>query len=89
MGSVSAMRSIQRVMDKHSADLIERSEAWLPNDLPEGVEVKAFVRMSDGCYDIEVTWKVTLADGQSFELDGPKWDIDQLAGMYPDCDIGY
>lgn len=81
MGSIAAMNSINRVMEKHGDEICRK---WLDsvresNPLVEDVEIEG------GLYKIHVMW--VLQDGS--RLPGPDIDIDTLAEEYPDCEVGY
>lgn len=79
MGSVSAMRSIDRVLDKHSGDIEQDLLREADSALVEGVH------LINEVYSIEVVW--WLSDGT--RLRGPSLSIDQLANDYPDCEVAY
>lgn len=85
MGSVSAMKSIDRVMKAHGNEI--RSEL-LEDYVNAGVEGDSLVRdiiLVNDVYEIGVT--VVLANEQKLQLRGIS--IDELADRFPDCDVGY
>lgn len=82
MGSLSAMNSINRVLEKHGAEIEAEYLEQVPPAFRDSIES---VALENNLYSIQVSWK--LADGTS--LPGPEIDIDTLAGLYPDCDVGY
>lgn len=81
MGSASALSSMQRVLEAHGDELIqelkEQYNSKLVKDFSLGVD--------ESCYGLTPT--VTLIDGTVFVLE--KYDIDDLADRFPDCEIGY
>lgn len=79
MGSISAMSSINRVLDRHHQDITNRMMAETKSRLVTGV------LLENDVYEIATTW--CLNDGT--QLRGPSLDIDQLASDYPDCEVGY
>ena len=82
MGSISAMNSMSRVLEKHG-DEIERE--WL-NSAPKNVREKLTgVGLTNEVYSIAVWWR--FGDGEM--LPGPRIGIDELAEQYHDCKIGY
>ena len=78
MGSMSAMSSIERVLERHGdslrAELLKQAKSGLVKDVVLGNNV----------YEIDVVY--VLADGT--ELEGRPIDIDELAGWFPD-EVGY
>ena len=82
MGSISAMNSIDRVLEKHG-DELQRDYA---EDVPECLQpLFDRVDFENKLYSIDVTWR--FKDGST--LAGPSIDIDTLAEDYPDCEVGY
>ena len=82
MGGISAMESIDRVIEKHGDEIREAFLSGLPK---EAKEIITGMTLSNEVYHIETAW-VTRNGGT---LPGPSLDIDMLAGQYDDCDIGY
>jgi hypothetical protein len=82
MGSVSAMSSINRVLEKHSDEIRQEFMEQVPEGLKPFVDR---VDLENNLYGINVTW-VFKAGGT---LPGPAIDIDTLADDYPDCEVGY
>lgn len=82
MGSISAMSSIERVLEQHG-DEIRRE--WT-QEVPAAL-IPPFRRvvLSNDIYGIQVEWE--FEDG--ITLPGPRIDIDSLADRFPDCDVGY
>jgi hypothetical protein len=83
MGSVSAMDSIARVIERHGNELI--TEVW--TDLPP--EIKAIegvkVVLGNNIYEIEVYLEFPSSSVMNLQ----SYDIDTLDERYPDCEIGY
>lgn len=82
MGSISAMESINRVLEKHGEEIRNRYEEHIPASLKD---VFKGVELENNLYSISVTW--VFKDGTT--LEGPALDIDFLAAQYPDCEVGY
>jgi len=82
MGSVAAMNSIDRVLDKHSDELRQQYEEHVPAQLRDIFER---VGLENICYGIRVHW---IFKGDA-TLEGPEISIDTLADWYSDCEIGY
>lgn len=79
MGSISAMNSINRVLELHGnkikARLLEGIKSSLVKD----------ILLFNNVYEIQVVY--VLADDT--EIVGYPLDIDRLAEEYPDCEVGY
>ena len=72
---------MERVMDKHSEELIAELREQYPSKL-----IKEYgLDISDDCYGL--TPYVILIDGTRFDL--LTYEIDNLAERFPDCDVGY
>lgn len=85
MGSISAMNSLNRVIEKHGDELAREVLAGLPRSLVEAFRLTtAQVSLENNLYTIEVA--VQLPD-ESLSL--KPYDIDELGERYPDCDVGY
>ena len=82
MGSISAMSSIDRVLEKHGEEIRKRYEEEVPAGLKD---VFDRVELGNNMYNIGVTW--VFKNGST--LEGPAIDIDNLADEYPDCEVGY
>lgn len=82
MGSISAMNSIDRVLEKHGEEIRQEYEEQVPEVLKP---VFARIDLENNMYSIVVTW--VFKDGSI--LPGPALDIDNLGEEYPDCDVGY
>ena len=82
MGSVSAMNSLNRVLESLGDELIVEIYENLPMTMKDllGVEVS----LEGNIYEIKVF--LELPDG-TIEL--RPYDIDELAERFPDCEIGY
>ena len=82
MGDLSAMSSIERVLERHGDEI---REEWA-QEVPEALaEVFSHVILSNNIHKIQVEWK--FKGGGT--LPGPSIDIDLLADQYPDCEVGY
>ena len=82
MGSLSAMSSIERVLERHGDEI---REEWA-QEVPEALaEVFSQVILSNNIHEIQVEWE--FRGGGT--LPGPSIDIDILADQYPDCEVGY
>ncbi len=79
MGSTSAMESINRVIEKHSAELKQELHERYPSKL-----IRDF-SLENNLYSISVQAKLT--DGTVLDLE--PFDIDTLAERFPDCEVGY
>ena len=79
MGSASAMESINRVLERHGAELVEELRERYPSKL-----IRRF-SLDNNIYSISV--EAELTDGTSIVLE--PYDIDDLAERFPDCDVGY
>ena len=82
MGDLSAMSSIERVLERHEDEIMEDWASLVPKSLA-GVFRK--VILSNGTRCIQVEWE--FRGGET--LPGPCIDIDILADQYPDCDVRY
>ena len=82
MGSISAMNSIDRVLEKHGEEIRKGREEQVPGILKD---VFTRVDLENKLYSIGVTW--VFKDGST--LEGPEIDIDTLGEEYPDCEVGY
>ena len=82
MGDLSAMSSIERVLERHGDEI---REEWA-QEVPEALaEVFSQVILSNNIHEIQVEWE--FRGGGT--LPGPCIDIDILADQYPDCEVGY
>ena len=82
MGDLSAMSSIQRVLERHGDEI---REEWA-QEVPEALtEVFSQVILSNNINEIQVEWE--FRGGGT--LLGPCMDIDILAERFPDCEVGY
>ena len=79
MGSASAMESINRVLERHGAELVEELHERYPSKL-----IRRF-SLDNNIYSISV--EAELTDDTSIVLE--PYDIDDLAERFPDCDVGY
>ena len=79
MGSASAMESINRVLERHGAELVEELRERYPSKL-----IRRF-SLDNNIYSISV--EAELTDDTSIVLE--PYDIDDLAERFPDCDVGY
>lgn len=82
MGDVSAMSSINRVIEAHGDAIREDYAEMVPASIREqfiGVE------LLNNVHAIDVVW--CFAGGEC--LTGPSLDIDFLADEYPDCNVEY
>lgn len=79
MGSVSAMNSIDRVLEKHGDDILADLRLSNPSAL-----IESFA-LSNNVHSVSVTAKLT--DGAELSLE--PLGIDQLTEDYPDCEVGY
>ena len=86
MGSVSAMSSINRVIEAHGDELVAEVRAALP------AAVRALepqIVLENNTYSIGVAAVFTNADGAAEYLSLDPYDIDDLAERFPDCGVGY
>lgn len=81
MGSLSAMSSLNRVLENHGDEI--------RNELMETVppSVRGHLReivLTNQIHHIASSW--LFEDGG---LEGPSFQIDELAERFPDCEVGY
>ena len=82
MGDLSAMSSIERVLERHGDEI---REEWA-QDVPEALTgLFSQVILSNNIHEIQVEWEFR---GGGI-LPGPCMDIDILAERFPDCEVGY
>ena len=79
MGSISAMDSINRVLEKHGEELASELRERYPSKL-----IRDFA-LENNIYSISV--QAELTDGTVLDLE--PYDIDKLAERFPDCEVGY
>ncbi len=85
MGSVSAMKSIDRVLVAHGKEILtELLETYISSEGDSSSPVRDIILVND-VYEIGIT--AVLANGQDLQLRGIS--IDELADRFPDCDVGY
>ena len=82
MGGISAMSSIDRVIELHRDELVQRMLEQVPGTLRPLIHS---VEFENNVYSINTHW--VFQDGA--HLPGPAWDIDFLADEFPDCEVGY
>ena len=82
MGDLSAMSSIERVLERHGDEIREEWALEVPKSLA-GVFKK--VILSNEVSRIQVEWELRAGG----TLPGPSVDINTLAERYPDCDVDY
>ena len=82
MGGISAMNSINRVLEAHAEEIRQEYLAQVPASHRDTV---TDVLLSNNTYRIEVEWQ--LAGGHTSP--GPSIDIDTLQESYPDCNVAY
>ena len=82
MGSIAAMRSLDEVLEKHGDEIRNEYKVQVPQAIMPLFER---VDLENELYGIRVTW--VFKDGGT--LEGPTIDIDVLADVYSDCDVGY
>ena len=84
---ISAMNSIQRVLERHGDEIREEWAQGVPESLVEifSQVILSQVILSNAIHGIQVEWE--FRGGGT--LPGPCMDIDILAERYPDCDVGY
>lgn len=82
MGSVSAMSSIERVIERHGDELSQQ----MLEQAPESVRsLLQSVELENNVHSINTHW--IFLDGA--QLPGPSLDIDFLADEFPDCEVAY
>lgn len=82
MGSLSAVNSIDRVLQAHAAELKKDFMDQVPPSLKPQVRS---VILSNNTYSVQTEWE--FQDGST--IPGPSIEIDELADRFPDCDVGY
>lgn len=86
MGSVSAMSSINRVIEAHGDELIAETIAALPAAVRA---LAPIIGLENNLYAITVTATFTGAEGSAETMTLDPYDIDDLAERFPDCEVGY
>ena len=85
MGSLSAMESLNRVIERHGDELVAETLAALPSAVRS---LAPTLSLETNTYSINV---LATFDGESgretMTLD--PYDIDDLAERFPDCEVGY
>ena len=81
MGGISAMNSIDRILETHGDEIKKELAQQVPDELSS---LFRSVYLENATYGIKVYWEF-----DSGGLEGPLMDIDDLATRYPDCDVGY
>ena len=81
MGGLSAIKSMNRVIDAHGEEIRKELALQMPDELSAHF---AKVGLETQTYGIQVHWIF-----ETGSLQGPLMDIDDLAELYPDCDVGY
>ena len=82
LGGLSAMSSIDRVIQTHGDEIKEEWAQYVPAFIASQFKQ---VTLENATYSIRVWWQ--FHDGET--LPGPQIDIDELAERYPDCEVGY
>jgi hypothetical protein len=85
MGSVSAMSSINRVIETHGQELIDEATATLPAAVRALAPV---ISLENNTYSINVVAAFDGPAGREYLALDP-YDIDDLAERFPDCEVGY
>ena len=87
MSDLSAMNSIERVLERHGDEIREEWAQGVPESLVEifSQVILSQVILSNEIHGIQVEWE--FRGGGT--LAGPCMDIDILAERYPDCEVGY
>jgi hypothetical protein len=86
MGSMSAMASLHRVLERHGDELVAEVLASLPS------AVRALtpnIALENNLYALTVTASFPGPDGTTEYLVLDPYDIDDLAERFPDCEVGY
>lgn len=85
MGSMAAMSSLNRVLERHGDDLAREAQL-----APSGtVLTYRGVSLETRTYEIVAVHEFENSHGETVYLVGEPLDIDTLAERYPDCDVGY
>ena len=82
MGALSAMNSINRVLEKHGDQMLQDYAQMVPDCIKAQFRTAGF---SNNTYCIAVDWE--FQDGSI--LPGPTISIDELSDLYPDCNVAY
>lgn len=85
MGSSSAMSSINRVLEAHGQELVDQQEPCKPGTKLTFVKTE----LENKLYGIGVLHVFKTSKGESVYVSGEPIDIDDLAEMFPDCEVGY
>ena len=82
LGGLSAMSSINRVIEAHGDEIQEEWAQHVPSFIAPQFKQ---VILENATYSLRICWQ--FQDGET--LPGPQIDIDELAERYPDCEVGY
>jgi hypothetical protein len=86
MGSISAMGSLNRVIEAHGDELVAEVLA----SLPTAVRVlQPSISLENNTYALTVTASFAGPGGTTEYLVLDPYDIDDLAERFPDCEVGY
>ena len=80
MGSLSAMSSINRVIDRHGDEIIQTMLDCAPPSIQPMLKT---VALENNVHSITTHWVFHNGD----TLPGPSYHIDYLAEEYPGCEI--
>ena len=85
MGSLSAMKSLERVLERHGAELEREAQP-----APPGTRlVYVGTVLENSLYAISVEHEFRTEAGEPVFIEGQPFDIDALAERFPDCEVGY
>ena len=82
MGAMSAMRSIDRVIQDHAAELQDQLLSELPPNIQQEIHGVWF---SNDTYRIRCDWVTRHGE----ILPGPSYAIEELAERFPDSHVAY
>lgn len=85
MGSISAMNSIQRVLERHGPELVAEEQIGEPGTVLEyrGATIEG------GPYNATITHAFVDQNGHTYLVTGRTYDIGELAERFPDCAVAY
>ncbi len=86
MGSVSAMASLNRVLERHGDELVAEVLASLPAAVRA---LQPSISLENNLYSLTVTAAFPGPDGATEYLVLDPYEIDELAERFPDSEVGY
>jgi hypothetical protein len=85
MGSLSAMNSINRVLNRHGEVLAQEARLFETGERLVYLETV----LENNTYSIAISHSFAREDGSVVFVTGEPVDIAELAERFPDCEVGY